>query len=538
MSRKNSALQWNQWIAIPNLITLSRIGLVIAFIVVTSLAGPEGVKNLDLRWAGAILFIIAATTDKIDGYLARKLSQVTELGALLDPIADKVLISAALIILSAFGGIWWWVTALFLIREFGITLYRFFIISRRNIVIPANMNGKLKTVFESLSLALLLIPAWSWATESTINIWLWYYRIAYILLGVSLGLCLYSGIYYVVVSIRLLRKKDTEATKDTDDNDNKGTHDIKDTKDTDNTKNIGDVKDIKDTKVQVTKEPDSTVDIHVSSVGNKDDKNEESAQIANDAIDDNKTEYQEIKHQESDYRIEKPYEKDARNSHLVLLTEHGNASLRDNSDDNNMASHYFGSIPAEKISASTLESELSSAMKNSDREEEDLASLESMSRVSRRSRKRTSSVSTSKLSSSDTLVSDSTARFSNLDSNKNISIKTSTKISAKDSIKPLTKTSSSIRDPKAGKNLNIENTPVELGIPDELFTFPLDSTAQHLFDQELLDTPKKKKSTQTKKATKATRITQTTDVPENRNHSINEDPKSKSSINHSSQFYL
>ncbi|MDK7090502.1 CDP-alcohol phosphatidyltransferase family protein, partial [Escherichia coli] len=76
----------------------------------------------------AILFIVAASTDKLDGYLARRYNQVTELGKLIDPIADKLLICGAFIVLSIQGEIWWWVTILFLVREIGITVMRFFVI--------------------------------------------------------------------------------------------------------------------------------------------------------------------------------------------------------------------------------------------------------------------------------------------------------------------------------------------------------------------------------------------------------------------------
>ena len=105
------------WNAPPNLVTYSRIVLVVFFLTLDILAGAWGENNLTMRWVAAVLFIIAASTDKIDGWMARKYNQVTEMGKLMDPIADKLLTCGAMIVCSAFGELGWWVTILFLIRE-------------------------------------------------------------------------------------------------------------------------------------------------------------------------------------------------------------------------------------------------------------------------------------------------------------------------------------------------------------------------------------------------------------------------------------
>nr|WP_281666928.1 CDP-diacylglycerol--glycerol-3-phosphate 3-phosphatidyltransferase [Parascardovia denticolens] len=190
------------------MVTFTRIALVIVFIVLTALAGPFGQKSYALRWVGALLFIFAASTDKIDGYLARKYDQVTELGKLMDPIADKLLICSALVLLSVFGELWWWVTILFLIRELGITVMRFFIIDQGGSVIAANMAGKLKTVFECVGLSLLLAPVWSWAATGLKAGWVKAYLIiALIVTLVALALCLYSGFMYVYGVMSAGKKK-------------------------------------------------------------------------------------------------------------------------------------------------------------------------------------------------------------------------------------------------------------------------------------------------------------------------------------------
>ena len=77
------------WNAPPNLVTYSRIVLVVIFLGLYIAAGSWGENNIPMRWAAAVLFIVAASTDKVDGWMARKYNQVTELGKLMDPIADK-----------------------------------------------------------------------------------------------------------------------------------------------------------------------------------------------------------------------------------------------------------------------------------------------------------------------------------------------------------------------------------------------------------------------------------------------------------------
>ncbi|PJM75236.1 CDP-diacylglycerol--glycerol-3-phosphate 3-phosphatidyltransferase [Bifidobacterium simiarum] len=194
------------WNTSANLVTYARIVLVVVYIVLTVMAGPSGRDDVTLRWASAVLFIVAASTDKVDGWLARRNNEVTELGKLMDPIADKLLMCSALILLSAFGEFTWaWaITALFLIREIGITLMRFFVMERPGgKVIAAAWPGKLKTVFQSIALSMYMLPAWTlgqtvehpeYLPAAVVN---GYYLVAYVLLLVALVLCLYSGFVYV-----------------------------------------------------------------------------------------------------------------------------------------------------------------------------------------------------------------------------------------------------------------------------------------------------------------------------------------------------
>jgi len=143
------ASTWNA----ANLITIGRILLVPVFVWLLALDGQSGGP---LRWLATLLFIAAIATDSVDGRLARGRDLVTDLGKILDPIADKALTGAALVALSVLGELPWWVTVPILVREIGITVYRFAVLSKR--VIPASKGGKLKTVLQSVAISLALAP--------------------------------------------------------------------------------------------------------------------------------------------------------------------------------------------------------------------------------------------------------------------------------------------------------------------------------------------------------------------------------------------
>ncbi|MGO2112432.1 MAG: CDP-diacylglycerol--glycerol-3-phosphate 3-phosphatidyltransferase, partial [Pseudoclavibacter sp.] len=116
-----------------------------------------------LRWGAAAIFIVAIATDSLDGYLARSRDLVTDLGKLLDPIADKALTGAAFIVLSALGELPWWVTIVILVREIGITVWR--LIEARRIVLPAGRGGKAKTLMQAVALSFALVPLWLFLGE-------------------------------------------------------------------------------------------------------------------------------------------------------------------------------------------------------------------------------------------------------------------------------------------------------------------------------------------------------------------------------------
>ena len=132
---------------IANIITVIRIFMAPAF--VWLLLADEGQMGA-LRLVAALLFIVAILTDSVDGILARRQNLITDLGKILDPIADKVLIGGALVALSILGEVPWWVTIVILVREIGITVFRFVVIRSR--VIAASRGGNLKTVLQAVTL--------------------------------------------------------------------------------------------------------------------------------------------------------------------------------------------------------------------------------------------------------------------------------------------------------------------------------------------------------------------------------------------------
>ncbi|MCD7033706.1 CDP-diacylglycerol--glycerol-3-phosphate 3-phosphatidyltransferase [Metabacillus sp. GX 13764] len=147
---------------LPNKITVFRILLIPVFMIIM-LAGFDwgtieaaGTKLPVSHLAGALLFIFASATDWVDGYFARKYNLVTDLGKFLDPLADKLLVSAALIILTELGLAPSWMVVVIISREFAVTGLRL-ILAGGGEVIAANMLGKIKTWTQIIAVSALLL---------------------------------------------------------------------------------------------------------------------------------------------------------------------------------------------------------------------------------------------------------------------------------------------------------------------------------------------------------------------------------------------
>jgi CDP-diacylglycerol--glycerol-3-phosphate 3-phosphatidyltransferase len=179
---------WN----VPNALTTLRI-LMVPFFAWALLV--DGGESMTARWVAFALFVAAMATDKVDGDLARKHNLITNFGKIADPIADKALTGMAFVGLSIIGELWWWVTIVVLLREWGITLMRFWLI-RRGVVMPAGQGGKLKTVVQSVALGMFILPLrlfeepWDVAGDV-----LWW--IAAALMAMAVSLTVWTGIVYV-----------------------------------------------------------------------------------------------------------------------------------------------------------------------------------------------------------------------------------------------------------------------------------------------------------------------------------------------------
>lgn len=139
--------------SLANVITISRILLIPVFLVLLLSGIPEPYGDI----AAAAVFILAAATDKLDGYVARRNKQITTLGEFLDPLADKLLIAAALIALVSQGRIAAWVAMLIIGREVAVSVLRIVGVSQ-GVSIPADRYGKLKTVLQIVYVVYVLVP--------------------------------------------------------------------------------------------------------------------------------------------------------------------------------------------------------------------------------------------------------------------------------------------------------------------------------------------------------------------------------------------
>lgn len=184
------ASTWN----VANLITIGRILLAPVFVWLLLL---DHHADGPVRWLAALLFVVAISTDGLDGRLARGRNLVTTLGILLDPIADKVLTGAALVVLSVLGELPVWVTTVILVRELGITAFRFAVLRDR--VVPASRGGKLKTVLQAVAITAALAPFPHLLGG-------WVNAVNTVLMAAALVLTVVTGLDYLVQAFRLARR--------------------------------------------------------------------------------------------------------------------------------------------------------------------------------------------------------------------------------------------------------------------------------------------------------------------------------------------
>ena len=196
---------------LPNKLTILRV-IMVPFFVVFLLLTPQYPV---LKWITFVLFVAASLTDLLDGKIARKYNLITNFGKFMDPLADKLLVSAALVCLTSLDFIPAWMTIVIISREFIISGFRL-IAAERGIVIAAGKLGKWKTAFTMVTLAMMLVlvnPLGFGAQETATSVWtmhgiygaLW--MVTEVLLWISVILTVVSLIDYLVKNKDVMREE-------------------------------------------------------------------------------------------------------------------------------------------------------------------------------------------------------------------------------------------------------------------------------------------------------------------------------------------
>lgn len=178
---------------IANIITIFRIIIVPIFIVIllTEMQNKEIIA--------CVIYSIAAISDAVDGYIARKYNQITDLGKFLDPLADKFLIAGALLALVHLGQVEAWVAAVIILREIFIIGFRFYFLVKES-SFSASWLAKYKTAFQNVSIALIIVSGKLPHREII-------FKIGTGLLYVAVVLTVYTGAQYVIKKSRTIKEE-------------------------------------------------------------------------------------------------------------------------------------------------------------------------------------------------------------------------------------------------------------------------------------------------------------------------------------------
>ena len=197
---------------LPNKLTIFRI-ILVPIMVIIHYCAVLGLINGDFlsipieNWIIVIIFSVASYTDHLDGKIARKNNQITTFGKFLDPLADKILVLSAMLILVETGMIPAWIPIIVVIREFVVSGYRLIAVEKGGKVIAANIWGKLKTVTQMIGIILMFFCRYPYFTmgenmtiiESTINV------LATLMITISVVATIFSGVNYLKGSKDLLK---------------------------------------------------------------------------------------------------------------------------------------------------------------------------------------------------------------------------------------------------------------------------------------------------------------------------------------------
>lgn len=190
---------------LANKITIARIMLIPLFILffaeyplwLTENSRFFGFIHVYGTYIALGVFILASATDKLDGYIARKYNQITNLGKLLDPLADKLLISVALIMMVQSGMVATWIAVAIIAREFVITGLRM-VASEQGIALSADSLGKLKMVLQVIAIAAVLLDNYPFQLVTMI-------QVDEFLMLAAVALTIYSGVHYLLNNYKLIK---------------------------------------------------------------------------------------------------------------------------------------------------------------------------------------------------------------------------------------------------------------------------------------------------------------------------------------------
>jgi len=194
-------MQKSDFLNAPNLVSLGRLAMapfLFLFMYLEKYLNADG-GTAFFGIAAGVVFLLAALSDLLDGYLARKTGQVTDIGKFLDPLADKVMVATALILLINLNRLAAWMGLIIILREMVITGLRG-VASTRGTVIAASNLGKGKTVLQDIAIVCLLFHGaldFGWGVVPRWLSWLTYHEIGTVVMYVAVFYTLYSGYDYV-----------------------------------------------------------------------------------------------------------------------------------------------------------------------------------------------------------------------------------------------------------------------------------------------------------------------------------------------------
>lgn len=196
---------------LANKLTILRIILVPIMIAISFLNIEQTFLGVPVTlWIIDLIFIIAAITDRLDGYIARSRNQITTFGKFLDPIADKILVVTAMIMLVETNRLPGWIPIIVILREFMISGYRLVAVEQGGKVIAASIWGKIKTVTQMIAIGFAFVDMNAYGTFLTGNLtglYLVFNAISTILMTISVVAAIFSGWDYLKNGKEFLKLK-------------------------------------------------------------------------------------------------------------------------------------------------------------------------------------------------------------------------------------------------------------------------------------------------------------------------------------------